>query len=145
MTIDFIGLADDGRNISSFVGAKSSSTSNGSDSCRLCFCRWLIITLLCSLCFRPALDVSQLLQFLLKLKCLSYFLILLKHCSSLHDWKVYFHGFCLFLEMCEMPRGQFLQMVWWNSWPHEWDSRYLMQSLGNALVLDLFFVICCYI
>ena len=82
--------------------------------------KWLLTSLLrmvnyhtfCS-CFRPALDVPQLLHFLLKLNCLSYFLILLKHCSSLHDWKVYFHRFFLFLEMCKMPTGQFFQMVWW--------------------------------
>ena len=140
MTIDFIGLADDGRNISSFVRDKSSSTSNGSDSCRLCFCRWLIITLLCSLCFRPALDVSQLLQFLLKLKCLSYFLILLKHCSSLHDWKVYFHGFCLFLEMCEMPTGQFLQMVWWTSLT-SWVGQ-LISDAKSRKCLSSWFIFC---
>lgn len=62
---------------------------------------------------------------LLRLKSLCFtFWSVLKHCSSHHDWRVYSHEFCRFLEMSGTSIGQFLLMVWWIFLDLIIDARY---------------------
>lgn len=104
-------MADDGRNISSFVWSKFSVTCYGSNTCWLCFCEWLVIELPISFFISGCCSgIHGWYNFYFL-----FFIFKLKRYSSLHDWKVCFHEFFQSLEMCETSIGQYLLMVWWLS------------------------------
>lgn len=110
LSFQLIGIADDGRNLSSFIRGKFSITVYGSNPCRICFYWSLVINLYYVLQLSNFIRESH---SMVNTDVLFFHINLIQPCSSFHTGKVYFHEFCQFLEMCETCTGQFLQMVWW--------------------------------